>query len=93
MHDVVALVLAGLFLFLALAALTLMVSLRRPRDPLLPAFACLVGLFGTRLAVGTELCHDLLGVAHCELATDAITYLIRNSSARQGRFGSSDATA
>ena len=76
MHDVVALVLAGLFLFLALAALTLMVSLRRPRDPLLPAFACLVGLFGTRLAVGTELCHDLLGVAHCELAADVITYLI-----------------
>ena len=75
-NDVVALVLAGLFLFLALAALTLMVSLRRPRDPLLPAFACLVGLFGTRLAVGTQLFHDLAGAGRGELAADVITYLI-----------------
>ena len=76
-HDISALVLAGLFLFLALAALTLMASLRRPRhDPLLAPFAFSVGLFGARLAVGTEVSSDLLGAAFCEFATDIITYLI-----------------
>lgn len=76
--EIGALVLAGLLLFLAFAALALMASLRRPRDPLLAAFAAFVGLFGTRLALRSPVFRDLLRADDFagEFASDLITYLI-----------------
>ncbi len=75
--EVAALALAGVFLFLACAALVLMASLRRPRDPLLGAFSAFVGLFGMRLALGTQLLRGLLPAnEHAAFASDLITYVI-----------------
>ncbi len=71
-----ALMLAGLFLFLALAALTLMTSLRRPVDPLLAAFASFVALFGARLAADTGMGRDVIGPSVSVVVTDVVTYLI-----------------
>lgn len=74
-----ALMLAGLFLFLALAALalmTLMASRRRPGDPLLAAFACFVALFGARLAADTEMARNVLSPGVSEVVTDVATYII-----------------
>lgn len=76
--EIGTLVLAGLFLFLALAALALMASLHRPRDPLLAAFSVFVGLFGTRLALRSQVARDLPGADGIvfEFISDLITYLI-----------------
>ncbi len=60
--EIGALVLAGLFLFLAVAALAVTASLRRTRDRLLPAFSVFVSLFGTRLALQSTVFRELLGI-------------------------------